>query len=322
MAQRRKGRLLLIGGGERRDGEYRVLQHFVKEAGGKKARVLVCGAALDDSEGSVKEYEGIFEDLGAGEVWGAPITDRSEADGDEVVGRLMDSTAMFLTGGDQLRITSLMAGTRLGDRLKHRNDEGGYLIAGTSAGAAAMGSVMLLGGAEHGTVRRADVKIGPGLGYLRDSVVDTHFNERGRVSRLLTIFAQNSQVLGIGIDADTALDVHVGSHYQVIGSGTVTVFNGRVSFSNAARVQEDEPMAVSGVQLHVLVAGYGFDPQKMEVHTPYDDFGMESRTPKKKGPAKKASSQNSGAQKSGGAQKKSGGTEQKRAPNKEGANQR
>lgn len=304
MTRRKTGRLLLIGGGERRDGDHRVLQHFVKEAGGKKARVLVCGAALDESEGSVKEYESIFEDLGVGEVWGAPISDRSEADGDEVVERLMDSTALFLTGGDQLRITSLMAGTRLGDRLKHRNDEGGYLIAGTSADAAAMGSVMLLGGAEHGTVRRVDVKIGPGLGYLRDSVVDTHFNERGRVSRLLAIFAQNSQVLGIGIDADTALDVHVGSHYQVVGSGTVTVFNGRVSFSNAARVQEDEPMAVSGVQLHVLVEGYGFDPRKMRVHTPYDEFGMESRSPEKKVPTKR------------------GGGRKMKAPSKEGASSR
>ncbi len=207
------------------------------------------------------------------------------------------------------RITSLMARTKLGDRLTQRNDEGGYLIAGTSAGAAAMGSAMLLGGTEQGTVRRADVKIGPGLSYLRDSVVDTHFNERGRVSRLLTVFAQSSQVLGIGIDADTALDVHVGSHYQVVGSGTVTVFNGRVSFSNAARVGEEDPMAVSDVQLHVLVDGYGFDPQKMRVHTPYDDFGMESRSHEKKGAANGSAAKKSSA----GAKKKSGGANKKAA---------
>ncbi|HZX00305.1 MAG TPA: hypothetical protein VFF10_09600, partial [Trueperaceae bacterium] len=78
-----------------------------------------------------------------------------------------------------------------------------------------------------------------------------------------------------GIDADTALDVHLGDKYEVVGNGVVIVFDGRVSFSNAARVREDQVLAVSGVQLHVLPEGYGFDPQKMEISTPYEEYDIE-----------------------------------------------
>lgn len=275
MARRKPGRLLLIGGGDRRDPEYKVLKHFVERAGGKKARILVLGVASDEPDETLKEYKTLFKKFGAAEVHTDSLRERVDAETNGALEQLESASALFLTGGDQLRITSVLAGTKLGERLRERHMQDGMLVAGTSAGAAAIGSVMILGGPRDGTVRRSDVKIGPGLGYLRDSVVDTHFNERGRESRLLTVFAQNPQILGIGIDADTALDVNYGHRYDVVGNGVVIVFDGRVSFSNAARVGDDEMLAVSGVQLHVLPEGYGFDPQKMEISTPYADHGME-----------------------------------------------
>lgn len=275
MARRKPGRLLLIGGGDRRDPEYKVLKHFVETAGGKEARILVLGVASDEPDETLKEYKTLFKKFGAAEVHTDSLRERVDAETNGALEQLESASALFLTGGDQLRITSVLAGTKLGERLRERHMQDGMLVAGTSAGAAAIGSVMILGGPRDGTVRRSDVKIGPGLGYLRDSVVDTHFNERGRESRLLTVFAQNPQILGIGIDADTALDVNYGHRYDVVGNGVVIVFDGRVSFSNAARVGDDEMLAVSGVQLHVLPEGYGFDPQKMEISTPYADHGME-----------------------------------------------
>lgn len=268
VARRRPGRLLLIGGGERRDPDHRVLEHFVAEAGGKGAKVLVLGVSSDEPRETLAEYEEVFRGFGAAQVWTDPVEHRSDAEAEELLAHVEDSTAVFFAGGDQLRFTSVLAGTRAGEAVRERFSAGGYLVAGTSAGAAALGSVMIVGGADDGTVRRSDVRLGVGLGFMRDAVIDTHFNERGRESRLLTIFAQNSQVLGIGIDADTALDVRLGERYTVVGHGVVIVFDGRVTYSNAANVGEDAPLALSGVTLHVLPEGYAFDPRRSKVITP------------------------------------------------------
>ena len=145
------------------------------------------------------------------------------------------------------------------------------VVAGTSAGAAAMGSTMLIGGPGDGTVRRQDISIAPGLSYWRDCVVDTHFNQRGRVSRLLTIFGHNPQVIGIGIDENTALDLIAGQSFTVIGAGAVTVFDGRVSYSSAPSASDHEVLAITDSVLHVLPEGYGFDLQKLRPRLPNGD---------------------------------------------------
>src|SRR5690606_15735351 len=121
--------------------------------------------------------------------------------------KLEEATAVYFTGGDQLRLTMNVAGTAFGDHLRERHNSGSFLVGGTSAGSVAMGSVMILSGPGGGSVRRSDVRTGPGLGFVRDARIDTHFNERGRVPRFLTVFAQSSQVLGVGLDENTAIDV-------------------------------------------------------------------------------------------------------------------
>jgi cyanophycinase len=108
-------------------------------------------------------------------------------------------------------------------------------------------------------VRRDDVELAPGLGYWRDTVVDTHFNQRGRVSRLMTIFAHNPNVLGIGIDENTALDLGPDGRFTVLGKGVVMVFNGRVTHTNAPKAAGDETLAITDSVVHVLADGYGFD---------------------------------------------------------------
>lgn len=266
----RRGRVLLVGGGERRGPNLEVLEHFVAAAGGKKARILVCAAATREPKPALREYRDLLLDLGATEVWTEALEDRQEAEKPKLLRNLAESTAVYFTGGDQLRLTSLVAGTSFGERLRERHNSGDYLLAGTSAGATAMGSVMILSGPGGGSVRRSDVKVGVGLGFLRDAMIDTHFNERGRVPRFLTVFAQNSQVLGVGIDENTAVDVRLGEDFRVIGSGAVTVFDGRVSFSNAADAGEHDIIALSGVTVHVLPRGYGFDPYAMAILKPRD----------------------------------------------------
>ncbi len=266
--QPRRGHLLLIGGAEERDTDSEILQHFVEAAGGNKARILVCGAATREPQRALPRYKKVFEELGAEHVATEALGNRADAEDEKVLKDLDESTALFFTGGDQLRLTTLISGTTFGEKIRERHNRGDYLIAGTSAGATAMGSVMIEGGPGGGSVRRSDVRVGIGLGYLRDVMIDTHFNERGRTYRFLTVFAMNSQTLALGIDENTAVDVHFGEPYRVLGSGAVTIFDGRIDYTNAADADEDDILAVSGVKVHVLPRGYGFDPKTMGIVLP------------------------------------------------------
>lgn len=256
----RGARLLVIGGAEDPDEEdMAILPHLVEMAGGKNARVIICSSPSENPEEKVDTYGALFEKLGVAEVIPAAITDRNQAEDPELVEAVQRATAVFFTGGDQLRLTALMAGTTFCENIRSRLYGDGLVVAGTSAGAAAMSSVMIIGGTNEGTVRRQDVSLAPGLGYWRDTVVDTHFNQRGRVSRLLTIFAHNPQVLGIGIDENTAIDLVPGDRFTVVGEGVVMVFNGRVTHTNAPDASDDETLAITDSVIHTLPQGYGFN---------------------------------------------------------------
>ena len=256
----RGARLLVIGGAEDPDeDEMTILPHLVKMAGGSDARIIVCSSPSEEPEEKADTYGELFEKLGVAEVIPAAITDRREADTPELLEAVERATAVFFTGGDQLRLTALVAGTDFCEGIRTRLYGDGLIVAGTSAGAAAMSSVMIIGGKSEGTVRREDVSLAPGLGYWRDTVVDTHFNQRGRVSRLMTIFAHNPNVLGIGIDENTAIELVPGDRFTVVGEGAVMVFNGRVTHTNAPDAADDQTLAITDSVIHTLAAGYGFN---------------------------------------------------------------
>jgi cyanophycinase len=267
--KKRAGRMLVIGGAEDPDEErMEILPHLVEMAGKGRARVVVCSAPSAEPEKKVEVYGRLFRKMGVKEVVGAPISTREEAHARELVEAVERASAVFVTGGDQLRLTALIAGTPFGERIRERLDGDGLVVAGTSAGAAAMSSVMIIGGPDDATVRRVEVDLAPGLGFWRDVTVDTHFNQRGRVHRLLTIFASNPQVLGIGIDENTALELVPGRSFSVLGEGAVMVFDGRVSHTNAPDVAESETLALTDAKIHVLPRGYGFNLQTMRPVVP------------------------------------------------------
>ena len=256
----RGARLLVIGGAEDPDeGEMRILPKLVEMAGGKKARIILCSSPSENPEEKVDTYGKLFEKIGVAEVIPAAITERKQAEAPELVKGVERATGVFFTGGDQLRLTALISGTPFSENIRERLYGDGLVVAGTSAGAAAMSSVMIIGGAEKGTVRREDVSLAPGLGYWRDTVVDTHFNQRGRVSRLMTIFAHNPNELGIGIDENTCIDLVPGDRFTVLGEGVVMVFNGRVTHSNAPDAADDDTLAITDAVIHTLPDGYGFN---------------------------------------------------------------
>jgi cyanophycinase len=232
---------------------------MVELTGGKRARIVVCSSPSGDPKGVFDRYETAFRELGAGEVTGALLTRRAEAAEAGLIKAVEQATGVFFTGGDQLRLTVLIGGTEFARVIRSRYETDGLIIGGTSAGAAAMSTTMVTGGPNEGTLRRRDVELAPGLGFWRDTLVDTHFNQRGRVSRLLTVLAQNPEVLGVGIDENTAVEVDPGRRFTVLGAGAVLVTAGPITHTSAAEVGAEETLALTDVSMHVLARGYGFD---------------------------------------------------------------
>lgn len=259
-AEREIGKLLLIGGNEDKDEDNMIiLPHFVAMCGGTNARILVCGTPSKEVEEKERTYRELFETIGVAEVMEPDITQRRDGENATLVEMVKRATGVFFTGGDQLRLTAIVAGTPFGNEVQHRVFNEGLMAGGTSAGAAAMSSTMFISGNSKGTVRRSDVGLAPGLGYWRDTIVDTHFAQRGRISRMLVVFAHNPQILGIGIDEDTAIEVQPGESFKVIGNGAVFVFDGTVTHTNAPEAADDDIIAMTDSVMHVLPNGYGFD---------------------------------------------------------------
>jgi cyanophycinase len=257
---RRGGELVIIGGAEDRDGKSDILREFVRLAGGKRAKIVLISVASEAPAEVEASYLKAFRRLGARSVRALGVSAREDANSEDTLRAVRDASGVFFTGGNQLRITRLVGGTRLDTEL-HLHREGGLVIAGTSAGAAMMSSVMITGSAATMTLRAGVVELGSGLGFLPGVLIDQHFEQRGRFRRLLAAIAQHPHELGLGIDEDTA--VVVSDHtLQVFGHGSVTIIDaGGLTHTNLGEVERHELLAVCGVRVHILPAGYRFDLQ-------------------------------------------------------------
>jgi cyanophycinase len=262
-----RGHLVIIGGAEDKEDECEILRRFFELAGGRKAVLAVLSTASSDPEAG-EQYRLIFSRLGAAEIKMLAVQSRKEANRPEQRDIFQDCTGIFFTGGDQLRITGVLGGSVLGSALQ-RAYHGGAVIAGTSAGASAMSETMLVGGLDDATPTKEIIRMAPGLGLLENVVVDQHFAQRGRIGRLLASVAHNPYILGAGIDEDTALIVYDTAECEVIGSGTVTIIDGRdVSHSNVSESTPNQPLALTDVRLHILARKYGFQLKNRQVIMP------------------------------------------------------
>ena len=255
MSQR--GQLLIIGGAESRDHrDSAILARFVELAGGPHAHLVVIATASGEPELLEADYVDAFKRLGAGTVEPLRLETREQANSADAVAALGHATGVFFTGGDQVRIANVIGGSRVDSLLHTRLEERELVLAGTSAGAAMMSSTMVVGGSEAG-VTTSSVVTGPGLEFLPGVLIDMHFAERGRLNRLLAAIAQYPHELGVGIDEDTAILVDRG-RFEVIGSGSVTIADAGPSTMIRTPTGGDGPIALCGVLLHVLPAGYAF----------------------------------------------------------------
>jgi cyanophycinase len=256
------GALLVIGGAEDKLGKRQVLAEFVARSGGDQARIAVVPTASSLGPEIVEVYQAVFARLGAAAVWGVRPEHRQDASDPALVASLSDATGIFMTGGNQLKLSTVIAGTPFAQALHDARDRGAA-IGGTSAGASIQSSHMVAFGPGGATAKQRMTQVAAGIGLLQDCVVDQHFAQRNRYGRLLMIVSQSPQLLGIGVDEDTALVVtrspeghEVG---EVVGRGAVTVLDGSTMVTDAHTAKEHRPILASGVVLHSLPAGAHFD---------------------------------------------------------------
>ena len=255
------GPLLAIGGAEDKLGKRSVLSAFVEYAGGESARIAVIPTASSLGPEIIDVYAALFRKLGAADVVGARPESREEANDPEMVSRLDDVTGIFMTGGNQLKLSAVVNGTDFGEAIRaaHRR---GVAVAGTSAGASIQSSHMVAFGPGGGTPKQRMTQLAAGLGLVENCVIDQHFDQRNRYGRLLMIVAQSPSLVGIGVDEDTAAVISVDDErhlLSVLGRGAVTILDGRNIVSNAHEARRTAPLLASGVVLHVLPAGAVYD---------------------------------------------------------------
>ncbi|WP_133627457.1 cyanophycinase [Fonticella tunisiensis] len=253
------GNLIIIGGAEDKADKCEILKEVVKKTSSKGGPLIVLTAATEYPEEVGALYKKTFNRLHLHDIKIIDIKDRHDANKVEFCKEIESSGCVFFTGGDQLKITSLIGGTGLYESLKqaYRN---GTLIVGTSAGASCVCSTMVVSGKDDDSPRKVALKMAPGLDIIRGVLIDQHFAQRGRIGRLLGGVAQNPESLGIGIDENTAIVVEGSSVFRVIGSGAVTVIDGSlITHTNISELLPQETLAITDIKIHILPRGYKYD---------------------------------------------------------------
>ncbi|MFP5356781.1 MAG: cyanophycinase, partial [Gemmatimonadota bacterium] len=223
------GPLVAIGGAEDKLGRRTILSQFVRLAGGEQARIAVVPTASSLGPEIVDVYEALFRKLGAAAVVATRPETREEANDPAMVGRLGDVSGIFLTGGNQLKLSGIVNGTAFGEAIREAHRRG-VVVGGTSAGASIQSSHMVAFGPGGATPKQRMTQLAAGLGLIQDVVIDQHFGQRNRYGRLLMLVAQSPSLLGIGVDEDTAAvmtEENGTTLLRVVGRGVVTLFDGR-----------------------------------------------------------------------------------------------
>ena len=267
------GHLLVIGGAEDKYNERRILKKFLSLAGDEQAEVLIVPVASDFPEFAADVYVQAFRNLGVANPRVLRATSRQDvvqADPD----KLLDGVnGVFITGGDQMRLVSLLGGTEFADKLRRLVRDTNIVLAGTSAGAAGMSSSMIVRGESTPHPHKGSVRLSPGLGFLKNIIIDQHFTERGRISRLITAVSFNPYNLGIGIDENTAIILDGKGVLEVYGQGSVTIVDGsRITFNEIAEVGDNESFSICDVKLHVLRDGLVYDYLERHSMQPQGEF--------------------------------------------------
>ena len=270
---RQRGWIVPIGGAEEKDNAPAILRRFVELAGSERADIVVIPTASQMRDTGVR-YERLFAALGAKRVTAIDFDTRRDAEERGRLERLQQATGVFFTGGNQLRLSTLIGGTSVAKAVRALN-AAGVPVAGTSAGAAFISEHMIAFGDEGSSPIAGSVRLAPGLGLTNRFIIDQHFRQRDRLGRLLTALAYNPFAIGLGLDEDTAAFIAPDNTVHVQGSGSITVVDAaEVQFSSMDSIAEGKPVCLLGVKLHILTQGATFN-----LHTRQADAGSLN-TPK------------------------------------------
>lgn len=276
-----KGKMLIIGGAEDVgdkvplhedcEGElqrYEILRELFNASKNKKIEVITSGSRFQQE---VRErYEKAFNDIGYHNPGFIQIEDKMEARDKQYLSRVEAADAVFFTGGDQFRLAMILGGTNLIDFIRQRYiEDKNFIVAGTSAGAMVMSSIMITAGGLAEALVEEDLKTSSGLGFLQNCIIDTHFIKRGRFARLAHAVIINPDQLGVGLGEDTALIIKNGSEAECRGSGMVVIIDGRyIRQTNISGVSSIEPVYVENLKVHLLVKGCRFSIKTRKLYNP------------------------------------------------------
>lgn len=270
-----KGKLIAIGGNEDKGKEPEaghnvkvfggrfieegILKRVVDEIGGTGKRVAVITSASSIPEEVGANYIEAFGRLGVKDIDILDIRERGDVKPD-MIKRLSRADGVMMSGGNQLRLTTIFGGTAFLQLMKRRYlEEVGFVIAGTSAGAMCMSSTMIYQGHSSSGLIKGGVKMTTGAALIHDVIVDSHFVERGRFSRLSQAVAANPAAIGIGLGEDTGVVITDADMLETIGSGQVMIFDGHdITYSDYADVEEGEPFSIEGMKVHIISKGHSY----------------------------------------------------------------
>ena len=252
-----RGFIVPVGGAEEKMGDVAILRRFAGLCGrGGRVAIIPTASSLEDTGA---RYEALFHSLGVKEARALPIVSRADCERREWLDLLDQVDGVFLTGGNQLRLSTMIGGTAVAKAIRRRNAEGMH-VAGTSAGAAFLSEHMIAFGREGASPRARIVTLAPGLGLTNRIIIDQHFRQRDRLGRLLTALAYNPFAIGIGLDENTAGFIGPDETLEVVGSGALTIVDpSGLEFSSMARVRKNDAVCLIGLKLHILDHGSTFN---------------------------------------------------------------
>lgn len=256
--QAERGYIIPIGGGERKVRTSDILNRFIELCGGPDARIAIIPTAsrlVDTGD----RYQEVFQEIGVASADIVTLNERTDCEDMIKLATLEQATGIFMTGGDQLRLATILGGTSVA-RLMRRANSNGVHIAGTSAGAAFIPEHMIAFGRGGATPKGGLATLAPGLGLTNKVIIDQHFRERGRLGRLLSALSYNPFGIGLGVDEDTAAFIRPDDVIEIVGSGGITVIDPTgLQHSSMADVSRGKPVCLIGIRLHILLNGGQFD---------------------------------------------------------------
>ena len=254
-----RGWIIPIGGAEEKENSPQILRRFVELcAANGEADIVVIPTASQMADSGTR-YEKIFTELGAARVTAMDFDTRRDCEESGRLKRLESATGVFFTGGNQLRLSTILGGTSVAKALRLMNAAGVHM-AGTSAGAAFISEHMIAFGEEGASPIAGSVRLAPGLGLTNRFIIDQHFRQRDRLGRLLAALAYNPFAIGLGLDEDTAAFIGPDNTLEAHGSGSITVVDASgIEFSSMDTAAEGQPVCMLGIVIHILIAGATFN---------------------------------------------------------------